>query len=177
MTVKTDRASSLTTIGRTTVLSIAAEGAKNVPAKVDTGADSSSIWASDLRMSKGGVLSFALFGKESKHYTGKRHSVRGYRVTKIRSSNGMAQIRYQVKLTVEIAGRKVRGTFTLADRSRNRYPILIGCRMLSKKFLVDVSRGDSLPKIKNGPLNAELEADPISFFQKYSQANLKKGVE
>ena len=38
------------------------------PAKIDTGADSTSVWASNIKMSKDGVLSFTLFDKSSPFY-------------------------------------------------------------------------------------------------------------
>ena len=43
----------------------------DIPAKIDTGADSSSIWASNIRVDKNGVLRFSLFGEGSPYYNGK----------------------------------------------------------------------------------------------------------
>jgi len=43
---------------------------KNVPAKIDTGADSSSVWVSNVRVDKKGILRFNLFGEGSPYYTG-----------------------------------------------------------------------------------------------------------
>ena len=37
--------------------------AQKVPAKIDTGADSSAVWASNIRIDKDGVLKFSLFGE------------------------------------------------------------------------------------------------------------------
>lgn len=44
--------------------------AQKVPAKIDTGADSSAVWASNIRIGKDGVL-VLLFGKGSPYYNGK----------------------------------------------------------------------------------------------------------
>ncbi|MGH7239631.1 MAG: hypothetical protein ACREHG_06145, partial [Candidatus Saccharimonadales bacterium] len=41
-----------------------------VPAKIDTGADSSAIWASSIKLDVKGVLSAVLFGNESQFFTG-----------------------------------------------------------------------------------------------------------
>ena len=57
-------------IGSTELVSV--ENFLNIPAKIDTGADSSAIWASNINVSEDGVLSFSLFGKDSKFYTGEK---------------------------------------------------------------------------------------------------------
>ena len=49
----------LPVIGSTEYVSVA--GITNIPAKIDTGADSSSIWASRINMTEDGVLEFVLF--------------------------------------------------------------------------------------------------------------------
>ncbi|HRQ86870.1 MAG TPA: RimK/LysX family protein [Candidatus Saccharibacteria bacterium] len=165
------------TIGRTTDISLLAENSLVVPAKVDTGADSSSIWASSLAMDAKKGLSFVLFSHDSPLYTGQRHHTKNYKVSAVRSAHGNLQVRYKVQLTVVIEGRRVKGTFTLADRSKNTYPILIGCRLLNNKFIVDVSKGR---KQKNKSLltfNQELKEDPVAFFNKYHHQNERGDIE
>jgi glutathione synthase/RimK-type ligase-like ATP-grasp enzyme len=127
------------TIGPHTFIDIKKGGINGVPAKVDTGADSSSVWASNISDKKG-RLSFTLFDKGSKYYNGQIITTSDYKITTIRNSFGHTEIRYRVKLPVAIEGRTIRATFTLADRSQNRYPILVGRRTLQGKFVVDVSR-------------------------------------
>ena len=56
-------------IGRTTLVTMG--GIADVPAKVDTGADSSCIWASNLQETNG-KLSFELFAPASPYYTAQR---------------------------------------------------------------------------------------------------------
>jgi len=116
-----------------------------IPAKVDTGADTSSIWASDVR-EHDGMLEFVLFGKGSQYYTGQTLTVppSAYRVTTIANSFGHRELRFVVKLHVVLGGRLVRASFTLADRSSKVYPILIGRRLLKNKFVVDVAQGSPL---------------------------------
>lgn len=171
----------MTVIGRTATASFPAEGIYGIPVKIDTGADSSSIWASDLEIDDHNILHFVLFDKDSPYYSGMRHSTRHYSAHLIRSSNGQAQIRYRVTLTIELAGRKIRGSFNLADRSRNAYPVLVGCKLLNKKFLVDVSK---VSKVKpphephpSGRFDKEMRKDPKAFFKKYHQKNLRGDVE
>ena len=149
--------------------SVTVGGIKNIPAKVDTGADSSSIWASDIIINSQKEVEFSLFAPGSPLYTGKRLSSHEFTVKRVRSSNGAVSIRYVVPLVISVSGHRIRAQFTLADRSRNRFPVLIGRRTLNGKFLVDVSRSafSHTPTFDNADLNAELSADPQKFHQKH----------
>lgn len=133
----------------------------NVPAKIDTGADLSSIWATGIKENNG-ILSFRLFGPKSRLYTGKKIEVQApdYLLTRIASSFGHRELRYVVKLKVSVGGRTIQGSFSLSDRSRKTYPVLIGRKLLKGKFLVDVSRGSPLlsaERSKKDKLKKELE--------------------
>lgn len=157
----------LTIIGNNALVAIA--GIKNIPAKVDTGADSSSIWASDIRINAAGQLEFALLGPSHPLYTGERIVIDDFSVQQVRNSTGDVKIRYRVSLPMKVKNRKIQAFFTLADRSRNRFPVLIGRKTLQNKFLVDVSK-ISIPRpatLENDDLNSELAADPHKFHQKY----------
>ena len=157
---------SLDIIGSTEYVEI--DGRK-IPAKIDTGADSSAIWASNITMEENGVLSFSLFGPKSPYYTGERLKTTDYTAKSIRSSIGNVQVRYRIKLPITILGKTFETTFTLAERSRNRFPILIGRRTISGIFLVDVSRSVTTRRklAKSSNLNQELHENPFKFHQKY----------
>lgn len=143
-----------------------------VPAKVDTGADSSSIWASQIHVSKGGVLSFVLFDVDSPFYSGEVIERHSYQVAVIRSSNGEEQIRYKVELPIRIDGKLIRAQVSLSDRRKNHFPILLGRRTLNKKFVVDVSvQQYKKPKTISRGLRKEFKKDPHGFHLKYHQSN------
>ena len=151
---------------------------QNVPAKVDTGADSSAVWASDIFVDENHVLHFKLFGKESQYYTGQEHTTKEYSIAITKSSLGEKQLKYRVKLPVTIAGRTIRASFGLSDRSTHNYPILVGRHTLAGKFIVDVSQSQNLVKIgkKYSPgLNAEMKKNPYKFYkEKYLKGGPKK---
>lgn len=130
-------------IGRTELINIVDYGLERVPAKIDTGAYSSSIWASDINVNENKDLNFVLFGPTSPFYSGQTITTSDYKETKVRSSFGHRQKRYAVTLDVQIAGQTVKGRFTLANRSKNRYPVLIGRLTIKNKFLIDVSRSNA----------------------------------
>ncbi|MBQ6130395.1 ATP-dependent zinc protease [Candidatus Saccharibacteria bacterium] len=159
--------SDLTVIGSTEYLSI--EGIDHVPAKIDTGADSSSIWVSDLDVSESGTLSFVLFDKNSVFYTGEKIERQNFSVLVVRSSTGHEEIRYRTELSFVLGGKPLKSQFTLSSREKNHFPILIGRKTLANHFLVDVSiRHVEKPTNPRTPtLNAELKADPYKFHQKH----------
>lgn len=122
--------------------------AKKVKAKVDTGADTSSIWCSEVRRLKDGI-ECVFFGPASPYYTGEKFVFKNgdFKVSRVHNSFGHNQRRYKVKIPVIIGDRRILASFTLADRSKKTYPVLIGRRLLAKKFLVDVASASA--KITN----------------------------
>lgn len=147
----------------------------DVPAKVDTGAESSAIWATNIRVKPDGTLKFTLFGEKSPLYTGRvfTRTPGNYKVGIVRSSNGHEQIRFRVYFRVKIAGKTIRALFSLADRSHNNYPVLVGRRTVAGKFLVDTSQKnvDGLPQdpkdARERSLGVELQQNPYTFYRKY----------
>ena len=166
---------SLSVIGQDVLVSIGTR-AVGVPAKIDTGADSSSIWASDIKIKKDGTLIFKLFGQGSEFYTGKVFKRTDYQVAVIRSSTGAEQVRYRTHLAIKIAGRKIRVLFNLSDRSRNNYKILIGKRTIANKFVVDVTKKTiSFPKNPQTKImQKKLAKNPYAFHKKYAKTATKE---
>lgn len=158
-------------IGSTELVGIA--GIRDIPAKVDTGADTSAIWASNIDMRPDGTLTFVLFATGSQFYTGNVLETTDYRAKRVRSSHGDQQIRYRVKLPITIGNETFETTFTLADRSRNLFPILIGRHTIEGRYLVDVARSIIPHKkpVKSTKLSKELQNNPYEFHQRYFNNN------
>lgn len=129
-----------TLIGRAEYCWLVQPGIKKVPARIDTGARTSSIWASDIKETVSG-LEYVLFGPTSPLYTGKVLTAHHFTKIIVASSNGQTEERYKVMLTMQIRGRRIRTFVTLADRSTQAFPILIGRNTLRGKFIVDVQHG------------------------------------
>lgn len=128
----------VTTIGRAERVDFPDADLTDIPAKVDTGAFSSSVWATNIR-EENGVLYFNLLDSGNELSTDK------FEMVDIENSFGHSEVRYGVKLWVVLKGRKVRTTFTLADRSNKTYPVLLGRKLLRRKFIVDVTQGNPIP--------------------------------
>ncbi len=105
---------------------------EKIIAKVDTGADSSSIHAQDIQL-QDGQLQFKIGDLDfltSEFWT-----------KKVKSSNGQYQDRYMVVIKVRIGEQYYDMKTSLADRSQMNHEMLLGRKFLrSNKFVVDVSR-------------------------------------
>lgn len=109
---------------------------KHIPARIDTGARTSALWATNILV-EGETVHFSFFGKGSPFYTGKRVSLPIAGVRTVTSSMGHVDERCVVVLPIILHGRKMNAKFTLANRSKQMYPILIGRNTLRGTFLVD----------------------------------------
>lgn len=135
-------------IGRAERIDIPKGKVFGVPAKIDTGAYRSSIWASNIH-EVDGLLHYTLLGPESQNYSGIELSTSDYELVDVENSFGHSEQRYSIMMSIRMAGRRVRTNVTLSDRSNKTYPILIGRRLLRGKFIVDVSIGEPLPDEEN----------------------------
>lgn len=150
-----------------------------VPAKIDTGAASTAVWASNIKVDEQGRLCFCLFDEGNKWYDGEVIVTEDYDVGIFRSSHGHEQIRYRVRMEIEIAGKSIMTMVSLADRSRNKFPVLIGVRALAGNFLVDVSKekGGTIPMGESRRargLREELKENRQAFYQKYFNSKKRR---
>lgn len=114
-------------------------------ARIDTGARKSTLWVSMAKVIDG-ELKVIFFDEGVVGYTGDIVSFKHFERLVVSSSNGQTDNRYTIKTVVLIGNRKIRATFTLADRSTQVYPILIGRNVLRGRFIVDVELGKPLVK-------------------------------
>jgi hypothetical protein len=119
-------------------------------AKLDTGADSSSIGVSGLdRFKRDGKIwyRFTLTGTDGKSTTIEQQSDRIARVMRAEVRDTRRPI---VRLKVCVAGQTAVTDFTLTDRSEQRTSLLIGRRFLASRILVDSGRKHVFPKACDG---------------------------
>jgi hypothetical protein len=130
----------LSHIGRVESIKLPDIFSGDVKARIDTGATISSLWVSGIRIDHDG-LHCRLFGEGYSNYTGDELIFPEYSTRSVRSSNGHEEERYQVVTTVVLKRKKIKARFTLADRTKQLYPVLIGRNVIRGKFVVDVSTG------------------------------------
>ena len=118
-------------IGSEEIVSFPEVGIDSINARIDTGATTSSLGVKKIQ-EKNGVLCCTMPNKQTVCF-------RDYKKKVIKSSFGHTEERYVVKLLINISGRNIRTDFTLANRSKMKYTVLIGRKLLKGKFIVDVS--------------------------------------
>ena len=131
-------------VGRTIRIDLPELLLLEVEAKIDTGAYSSSIHISrveEVFVENSKILKAYIY--ENSHFSSNHQSFefKDFTLKNVKSSNGIIEKRYVVKTLVKLKGKRIRTQFTLTDRSDMKYPILLGRKFLSKRFLVDVSKG------------------------------------
>jgi hypothetical protein len=126
------------TIGRLLKVQLPLLGIQKLRAKVDTGAFSGALHATNIReiTDEQGVkqLSFALLGDANRTV-----QTESYHKRRVKSSNGQAASRYAIDTEIEIFGQRYPITLTLANRSVMKYQMLIGNFLRRHGFLVDVN--------------------------------------
>lgn len=129
-------------IGRKDIVSFPLFNLKEVPVKIDSGAYSSSIHCSSIRLVHGDVdiLEVIFLDEQTPGYSGEKMLFSEFSIKTVKSSNGIAQERYFVKGTIELFDSTIETVFSLTERRGLKNPVLIGRRVLNKKFLIDPSK-------------------------------------
>jgi hypothetical protein len=134
-------------IGRSEYVSFPSQELAKIPARIDTGAAVSAIDASDIK-EENGTLTFILFNKGSEFYTGETVTITDFKTRVVWTSTGEVENRFMVKLPIVLKGRKITASFTLANRSKQSYPVLVGRNILKSKFVVDINHGKATDRFK-----------------------------
>jgi len=131
-----------TIIGRREIANLPQFGLNHVDVKVDSGAYTSSIHVSsckEVELEGATLLEVIFLDENHSAFDNEKHYFQEYRIKKVKSSNGHEQLRYFIKCTIELLGRKIKTEFSLTERKGMRYPILLGRKLLNKRFIIDTS--------------------------------------
>ena len=109
---------------------------EDIAIKIDTGAYTSSIHCNNI-IEKDDLLYCTFLDDEHPLYNGKEFIFKEYDIVFVKSSNGIIQKRYQVQSTIKIFDKVFKISLSLSARQEMRYPVLIGRKFLTKKFIVD----------------------------------------
>ena len=116
-------------------------GLPGISAKIDTGARTSALHATQIELVERNGISLVRFridlgaGDHSAVCEAHHDSQRT-----IISSNGQAEERLVITARLELGGEVFDAEFSLTDRSDMVHPVLIGRTALAKRFLVDPAR-------------------------------------
>lgn len=134
-------------IGKNDIADFPKFGLSNIKVKIDSGAYTSSIHCSLIKEIDD-CLEVVFLSKKVKGYTGEKLFFNNFTVKRVKSSSGEAQLRYKIKGDILLFNKKYNTEFTLSKRSEMRYPVLLGRKLLNKKFLIDTSLSNQSFNIK-----------------------------
>lgn len=109
---------------------------KEISVKIDTGAYTSSIHCENIEEIDG-VLHCVFLDNEHPEYNHKTFSFEEYNKIRVKSSNGIAQSRFEIKSRIKIFGKIYKISLSLSNRKEMKHPVLLGRKFLNKKFIVD----------------------------------------
>mgnify|MGYP001764056792 CR=1 FL=1 len=130
------------TLGKREFVDFPDLGLFRINAKIDTGAYTPALHCHAVRLKeeKGRpVLCFIPLGE---HDGGpeKEYCFSEFRKKQIRNSFGDTEERYMIRTRIRIGRRMIHSLISLSDRGGMRYPVLIGRKLLKKRFIVDVEQ-------------------------------------
>ncbi len=132
-------------VGSTDRISLPEFELTDIPCKIDTGAYTSSLHCSQVKILEKNDETFLVFKLYDKRFglqNRKEFRFKEFKERKVRSSNGELDYRYSINTEVCIFNKKIKTEFTLSYREKMKFPILLGKRFLKNRFLVDVSKDE-----------------------------------
>lgn len=125
-----------TTIGRFDKADFPGLHLEDISIKIDTGAYTSSIHCDHIVEEKG-TLRCTFLDEEHPLYNGKEFRFTDYDIVFVKSSNGIVQKRYQIQSTITLFGKTHKISLSLTTRQEMRFPVLLGRKFITKKYIVD----------------------------------------
>jgi len=119
--------------------------------KVDTGAFTSSIHSYDVKeieLNGEKYIEFKLLDPSHPKYNNKIFQVKSYEVKAIKSSFGNIEQRFIIKTSIVIFDQEYPIELSLSERSDMKFPVLLGRKFLSKRFIVNTALKNVSVKLK-----------------------------
>ena len=123
---------SMKILGRSDRVDLPGLGLTGIHAKIDTGAYTCSLHCCWVKI-ENGILEFVLLDKEHTEFTGTKYYFKKFTQREIKNSFGEAEMRYIIKTTVTVHGKTIRAEFSLSDRDKLRFPVLLGRKILRNR--------------------------------------------
>jgi hypothetical protein len=119
-----------TVIGWIEYVHLPAVSAGSFEAKIDTGAETCALHATNITVS-GQYVSFKTNGKQLR--------LKLKEIRSVKSSNGSEALRPVIEIELWFNQRREKVEFTLTNRDGMKYPVLLGRNYLKEGYLVDVA--------------------------------------
>lgn len=142
-------------IGRKDIIDFPELNLFGIDVKIDTGAYTSSFHCHFIKEeTQNGVqvLKCNFLDPSHPEYNEKEMCFSEYSMKKVKSSNGMVELRFKVSTNVLIFGETKPIELTLTERGDMKYSVLLGRKFLKGNFLVDVSKSNLSYKLNKKKL-------------------------
>lgn len=116
---------------------------KQIDIKIDTGAYTSSIHCVQIEeheVDGDKYIFFTLLDSSHPDYNNKRFTSSNYRKRRVKNSFGVSEERYVITTAISLFDEIYTTEFSLSERGEMKYPVLIGRKLLNRRFLVDTAR-------------------------------------
>jgi hypothetical protein len=116
---------------------------ENIDIKIDTGAYTSAIHSHDIKeLTIDGELyiAFQILDPTHPKYRIEEFKTKRFQKKTVKNSFGESEERFVVETTIVLFGEEYPIRLSLSERGDMKYPILIGRRLLNRRFMVDPSQ-------------------------------------
>lgn len=127
-------------IGRKDIVSFPDFDLHNVPVKIDSGAYSCSIHCSSISKLDEDKLEVVFLDANYSSFSGEKIVFNTFKTKTVKSSNGIADERFFVFGSIRLFNKTFTTWFSLTARTGLKHPVLIGRKILNKRFLIDTSK-------------------------------------
>jgi len=124
-------------IGRKDIADFPEIGFNQVEVKVDTGAYTSSIHCGFIQVKDDGKLYCSFLDENHPEYSQETYCFSEFKTIRVKSSNGIAQNRYEINSIIRLFDKEYKISLSLSDRKDMKFPVLLGRKFLNPKFVVD----------------------------------------
>jgi hypothetical protein len=128
-----------TLIGRTDIVDFPKLELFDIDIKVDSGANTSSFHCHSIE-EENKVLKCQFLDPKHEKYHEKYFIFDEFTQKMVKSSNGIAENRYLIKTEILIFNEIHSIELSLTERGSMKFPVLLGRKFLSKKFMVDTAK-------------------------------------
>ena len=123
----------------------------DIDIKVDTGAYTSTIHSHDIKevvIDGEKYIEFQLLDPTHPNYSDEVFRTKRYFKKKVKNSFGKSELRFFVETLIIIFGEEYPIELSLSERSNMKYPILIGRKLINRRFIVDTTKKNLSYKLK-----------------------------
>jgi hypothetical protein len=122
-------------------------GLVDVDVKIDTGAYTSAIHCKNMKV-EDNYLKCNFLDEKHLDYNEKEIIFDNYDVKVVKSSNGRSEARYRILTEILLFGKTYPIFLTLSDRDDMKFPVLLGRKFLTKRFVIDINKTNLSYKLK-----------------------------